>query len=96
LATSQGQLVVTQDADFGALAILQKEPLFGVLCLRPGHIDAQFTNVTIQSVVGIDPELDPPFILVAQRPGNHVSIRVRALTPQLPKSRAPLLTQHRR
>jgi len=38
LATSQGRVVVTHDADFGTLALLQKEPLVALVFLRPGHI----------------------------------------------------------
>jgi hypothetical protein len=43
--------VVTHDADFGTLAILQNEPLVGIVYLRPGHIDAQFTVATFQAVL---------------------------------------------
>lgn len=80
-ATSQGRVVVTHDADFGTLAIHQHEPLIGVVYLRPGHIDPQFTVATIRTVLRIDPELAPPFILVAKRTGNRVAVRVRALRP---------------
>jgi len=80
-AKAQGRVVVTHDADFGTLAILQNEPLIGVVYLRPGHIDPQFTLETIQAVLTADPNLVPPFILVAKRTGNRVAIRVRALSP---------------
>jgi len=73
--------VVNHDADFGTLAILQNEPLVGVVYLRPGHIDPQFTVATIQAVLAIDPDVSPPFILVAKRAGNRVTVRVRALGP---------------
>jgi predicted nuclease of predicted toxin-antitoxin system len=39
LATAQGRVVITHDADFGTLAINQNEPLVGLVFLRPGHID---------------------------------------------------------
>jgi predicted nuclease of predicted toxin-antitoxin system len=81
LATSQGRVVVSHDADFGTLAILQHEPLIGVVYLRPGHIDAQFTVETIQTLLNIDPELSPPFIVVAKRVADQVTVRVRALGP---------------
>jgi predicted nuclease of predicted toxin-antitoxin system len=43
LAVTQNRLIVTHDSDFGTLAILQGEPVVGLLYLRPGHIDPQFT-----------------------------------------------------
>ena len=72
---------VTHDADFGTLAIHQQGPLVGIVYLRPGHIDPQFTVATIQAILGVDPDLDPPFVLVAKRSGRRVTIRVRGLAP---------------
>lgn len=48
LAVSEGRVVVTHDSDFGTLAIGQQEPVIGILYLRPGHIDSQFTIDSIQ------------------------------------------------
>jgi predicted nuclease of predicted toxin-antitoxin system len=81
LAAAQGRVVVTHDADFGTLAIHQNEPLVGLVFLRPGHIDPQFTIQTIQTVLTTDPDVLPPFVLVAKRTGNKVTIRVRHLGP---------------
>ena len=78
-ARSQGRVVVTHDADFGTLAILQNEPLVGLVFLRPGHIDPHFTMGTIGALLSADPEVTPPFVLVAKRSGNRVTIRIRAL-----------------
>jgi predicted nuclease of predicted toxin-antitoxin system len=80
-AVANGRVVVTHDADFGKLAILQNEPLVGIVYLRPGHIDPKFTVATIQAVLTVDPELVPPFIAVAKRTADQVTIRVRALAP---------------
>jgi predicted nuclease of predicted toxin-antitoxin system len=81
LATPQGRVIVSHDTDFGKLAILQNEPLIGLMFLRPGHIDPQFTVATIQAVLSLDPEVSTPFILVAKRTGNRVIVRVRSLSP---------------
>ncbi len=81
LATAQGRVVVTHDADFGTLAIHQNEPLVGLVYLRPGHIDPQFTIATVQTVLNNDPEVVPPFVLVAKRTGSSVMIRIRHLGP---------------
>lgn len=79
-ATSQGRVVVSHDADFGTLAILQNEPLVGLVFLRPGHIDTKFTMETIEVLLHTDPDVTPPFVLVARRSGDQVTIRVRALS----------------
>ncbi len=78
-ATQQGRVVVSHDADFGTLAILQNEPLVGLVFLRPGHIDPTFTMAIIHTLLNTDPDVRPPFVLVAKRSGNQVTIRVRAL-----------------
>lgn len=79
LATSQGRLVVTHDSDFGTLAIQQGEPLVGLIYLRPAHIDVKFTIESFQAVLSSDPDVVPPFILVAKRSGNNITIRIRHL-----------------
>jgi hypothetical protein len=81
LATPQGRVIVSHDTDFGKLAILQNEPLIGVIFLRPAHVDPQFTIATIQAVLTLDPDVSPPFIVVAKRTGNRVTVRVRTLSP---------------
>ncbi len=81
LATAQGREVVTHDADFGNLAIHQNEPVVGMFFPRPGHIDAAFTVETIQAVLSTDPDVTPPFILVAKRTVKTVTMRIRHLGP---------------
>jgi predicted nuclease of predicted toxin-antitoxin system len=79
LAVAANRVVVTHDSDFGTLAMLQGEPVVGLVYLRPGHIDPQFTIETLQTVIGIDPEVAPPFILVARRTASGVAIRIRQI-----------------
>jgi predicted nuclease of predicted toxin-antitoxin system len=79
LAVTQNRLIVTHDSDFGTLAILQGEPVVGLLYLRPGHIDPQFTVQSLQVVLAIDPDVKPPFVLVAKRTASVVTVRIRAI-----------------
>jgi predicted nuclease of predicted toxin-antitoxin system len=79
LAQSQGRAVVTHDRDFGTLTVARLEPFVGIIYLRPGHIDPQFTIESLRLVVAQDVELLPPFIVVAKRTANSVTIRVRNL-----------------
>ena len=77
-ATKAGRVVLTHDSDFGGLAIFGAQ-FIGIIYLRPGHIQADFTIKTIQVIRDAAPEVTPPFILVAERTGDTVKIRVRQL-----------------
>lgn len=76
-ALKQSRIVMTHDRDFGRLAILIRKPLHGIVFLRPGHIDPQFTIATLQAIDTHDLDLTPSFILVARRRGTHVQLRLR-------------------
>jgi predicted nuclease of predicted toxin-antitoxin system len=79
-AVAGRRVVVTHDADFGTLAMLQGEPTVGIVYLRPGHIDPQFTIEMLQAVMRADPDVESPFVLVARRTDATVTIRVRRLS----------------
>lgn len=78
-ALREDRLVFTHDSDFGTLAILAGLRIVGIVYLRPGHIDPTFTIETIKTLVREELNLIPPFILVAQRKTDKVTIRLRAL-----------------
>ena len=75
-ATEAGRVVLTHDSDFGGLALMGAE-FIGIIYIRPGHIRTEFTTKTIEAVRDNAPEVTPPFILVAERTGDTVKIRVR-------------------
>ncbi len=77
-AADSGKVVLTHDRDFGGLALLGAK-FVGVIYLRPGHIQADFTIKTLQSIRDNAPDVAPPFILVAERTGDTVKIRVRQM-----------------
>lgn len=78
-AVSEGRVVVTRDRDFGKLAVVGDEPVIGIFYLRPGHIDPQFTIGSLQAVMSQPLDLRPPFILVALRTADRVTLRLRLL-----------------
>lgn len=78
-ASSQNRVVLTHDSDFGSLAIVRGEPLVGLVFLRPGHIDPHFTIDTLDVLLDRNLDLVPPFIVVASRSGDRVTIRLRNL-----------------
>lgn len=79
IAVAEGRVVLTHDADFGTLAIAGRKPIVGVVYVRPGHIDADFTIETLRAVLAQAFDVHPPFIIVAQRSGKVATLRVRQL-----------------
>ena len=79
LARSLNRVVITHDRDFGGLSIARLEPVVGIVFLRPGHIDPQFTIQTLRRLFEQDLDLAAPFLLVAKRGRNAVNIRLRSL-----------------
>ena len=77
-ATEAERVVLTHDSDFGGLALMGAR-FVGIIYLRPGHIRADFTIQTLEAIRDNAPEVTPPFILVAERTGDIVKIRVRQL-----------------
>ncbi|QDV28222.1 hypothetical protein Spb1_00850 [Planctopirus ephydatiae] len=80
LAVSQGRVVITHDSDFGALVIGQHQPVIGIVYLRPGHIDSQFTIESLQALLDQELELPSSFLIAVRRNGLDITIRVRDLT----------------
>jgi predicted nuclease of predicted toxin-antitoxin system len=76
-AVELGRVVLTHDTDFGMLAVQSGEPVIGIICLRPGHIVPGFVIETIRAIETGDHEVEPPFVLVAERRDDRVRVRVR-------------------
>jgi len=77
-ATESDRVVLTHDSDFGGMALLGAE-FVGIIYIRPGHIRAEFTMKTLEAIRDHAPDVMPPFILVAERTGDTVRIRVRQM-----------------
>jgi predicted nuclease of predicted toxin-antitoxin system len=75
-ATEVGRIVLTHDSDFGGLALMGAK-FIGIIYLRPGHIRSEFTIKTLEAIRDNAPDVAAPFILVAERTGDIVKIRVR-------------------
>lgn len=81
-ARREDRVVLTHDRDFGTLAIRGGEAIVGVIYLRPGHTDAVRVLQQIDAVLALDIDAHPPFVLVAQRRGDQVRVRLRqVVTP---------------
>jgi predicted nuclease of predicted toxin-antitoxin system len=76
-AYAQNRVMLTHDSDFGALAVAMSEPIVGIVYIRPGHIKAEFTISTLATLLERELELSPPFIIIAQRTEQRLTVRVR-------------------
>ena len=77
MAQKGKRVVLTHDSDFGELAVLNSQPYTGIIYLRPGHIRPEFTIQTLQAIQSRTLEVVPSFIVVAERTGDNVKIRLR-------------------
>jgi len=79
LAYAEGRVIVTHDRDFGRLAIAADEALYGIVYLRPGHLDPSYHVATVSMLLRHALDLQPPFLLVARRRADQINIRLRHL-----------------
>jgi predicted nuclease of predicted toxin-antitoxin system len=77
-ARQQGRVVLTHDGDFGTLVVQGGEPYIGIVYLRPGHISATFIEDIIAAIESTAPDVEPPFLIVAERRADVARIRVRS------------------
>lgn len=77
-AHRSGRVVLTHDSDFGVLSIRAREPYTGIIYLRPGHIDPLLVLSMLGAIESEVPEVEVPFLIVAQRIGSVIRIRVRS------------------
>lgn len=80
-ATVQSRVVITHDLAFGRGAIRAGTPFVGIIYLRPGHISAAFVLAAIDALRESTVEVQPPFVVVAERREATVRVRVRMEPP---------------
>jgi len=78
-AVAENRIILTHDADFGTLVFAGAEPFVGIVYLRPGHISSTFVIGTLETLFRRELDLEPPFIVVAERRQQLVTIRIRRL-----------------
>lgn len=78
LAVQHRRVVITHDSDFGTLAIAARQPVFGIIYLKPGHIDARQTINSFKVILDLE-EIDTPFIVTVKNSNGLINVRVRIL-----------------
>ncbi len=79
LAQAEEKVILTHDADFGRILHFSQGIKTGIIFLRPGHIDYAFDIQTMRSILSTDLQAQMPFILVAERSGEDIKLRLRIL-----------------
>ena len=79
VAHTTQSVVLTHDNDFGKIVFMKKVPFTGIVYLRPGHIVPLFTIEILKSLFEKDFELEPPFMLIAERKKEDIKVRIRSL-----------------
>ena len=79
LAQAEGKVVLTHDADFGRIIHVSQNTEAGIIFLRAGQIDPSFTIQTLQAILKTELNANIPFMLVAERSGDDIKIRLRIL-----------------
>lgn len=75
-AAKAGRVVLTHDSDFGTLTLMGAG-FIGIVYLRPGHIRPEFTLETLSALRQREIDVQSPFIVVAERAGDKVKVRIR-------------------
>lgn len=71
------RIVLTQDQDFGKLLRTTESDFIGIIYLRPGHINPTYHIETLKKLFEMNPQLEPPFIVVGLNISNIIRLRIR-------------------
>jgi hypothetical protein len=80
-ATAQKRVVVTHDLAFAKADIRGGARFIGIIHLRPGHASTEFVLTTVDALRESAIDVQPPFIVVAERREATVRVRIRTQPP---------------
>lgn len=80
-ATALHRVIVTHDLAFGKVEIRDGASFVGIIYLRPGHISAAFVLAIIDALRESSIDVQPPFMVVAERRQTTIRVRVRTAPP---------------
>ena len=80
-ATTLHRVIVTHDLGFGKVEIRGGASFVGIIYLRPGHISAAFILAMIDALRESSIDVQPPFIVVAERRQTTTRVRVGTAPP---------------
>jgi len=78
-AFEEKRIIITLDSDFGKIIFTQKIDFFAIVYLRPGHFNGDFHIATIETIIRNLEEVTDNLIIIGQRKGNKIKVRIRHL-----------------
>ena len=78
-AYNENKIILTQDSDFGKIIYTQKITFACIMYLRPGHFDGVFHIPTLEVILKNSDKIKENTIIVGQRKGTTIKVRVRHL-----------------
>ena len=75
------RVIVTHDLAFGKVEIRGGASFVGIVYLRPGHISAAFILGMIDALRQASIDVQPPFMVVAERRETTIRVRARSAPP---------------
>ena len=80
-ATALHRVILTHDLAFGKVEIRGGASFVGIVYLRPGHISAAFILGMIDALRQASIDVQPPFMVVAERRETTIRVRARSAPP---------------
>jgi predicted nuclease of predicted toxin-antitoxin system len=80
-ATTLHRVVVTHDLGFARPSTETGISFVGIVYIRPGHVSAAYVLEVIDGVASSASDVQPPFVLVAERRDGTIRVRVRIAPP---------------
>lgn len=71
-ARKSKQVISTQDSDFGSLIHPMNLDFYAVVFLHPGHFLPSVHIATLESLLKLETQLAPPFIVVAENSSGKI------------------------
>jgi hypothetical protein len=59
------------------LFIFHQSTFLGIVFLRPGHFDSSYHIQTFQALLNVNPEIESPFMVIAEWAKGGVKIRIK-------------------
>jgi predicted nuclease of predicted toxin-antitoxin system len=76
---SSGQIIITQDNDFGKIIFTKSVPFFSIIYLRPGHLDAGFHIPTLKSILKRKELIIAGTLVIGSRKDDKIKIRIKQI-----------------
>jgi hypothetical protein len=81
LGNQTGRVILTEDRDFCRIIFTQNPEFTGVIYFRPGSFFSAYHIATMEGLLKINPDIEPPFFITAERLNNKLRVKVRNALP---------------